>query len=372
MNIKFEPNNLRIKNSGNKNENIFTNRLKGVNLQSLVSEYKYFTPQFYLQNKRNIKSFHNIDLNLKLFNKKYDELKNILELNKPYLKLPITNLKLNFDTKTNIIYNNLEFKKASDFNYLISNKTIFKNLKEYRISQNIYDKLKSNIFVSILNEKLKKKDKLIFIQMYKNMNKYSKNILKYDFSNGVMGYSPLFNLNEPVDNNLINNNNTTKYKLMNSKIKHNNQKKNLETKINLNEKKKKISDLLINYTTLYNSYNYNKLIIEKTKEIEEYCIKFHNISLKLSQKSYTNIFDLLNLLLDQEYYLVNFILNFNDIESYKKALKQDNIVRKYIKRNIMNFSSYMDEYKVKAPKIGKTDMFSIQDYDVNRFFESNK
>ena len=381
MNTKFEPNNLKVKKNGS-NENIYTNRLKsGVDLKKLVSEFKYFTPQFYLKKKNNIKIFHSIDTNLKLFNKKYEELKNILELNKTYLNLPSTNIKLNFDTDKNIIYKNLKFQKSSDLTYLISNKKIFKNIQEYKTSRNIYDSIKSNIFIKILNDNLKKKDVSIFIHLYKTMLKYSTSILKYNYSTGLLGYSPIFNLNEPDETNLNNNNNSKKYKLMNSKVIFNtstnnninsNQNKSNKnnTNSNLNEKKKKIDELLIHYTDMYNSYNYNKIISKKKKEIDNLCINYHSISSKLSKKSYTNIFDLLNLLLDQEYYLINFILNLNDIELYKKTLRQDNTIRKYIKRNILNFSSYMDEYKVKAPKIGEIDMFSIQDYDINTFFKT--
>ena len=206
------------------------------------------------------------------------------------------------------------------------------------------------------------------------MLKYSKLILKYNYSTGLLGYSPIFNLNEPDETNLNNNNDSKKYKLMNSKVIFNTSTQNKSNKnntnSNLNEKKKKIDELLIHYTDMYNSYNYNKIISKKKKEIDNLCINYHSISSKLSKKSYTNIFDLLNLLLDQEYYLINFILNLNDIELYKKTLRQDNTIRKYIKRNILNFSSYMDEYKVKAPKIGEIDMFSIQDYDINTFFKT--
>ena len=375
MNTKFEPKNLKVKNKNGSNENIYTNRLKsGVDLKKLVSEFKYFTPQLYLKKKNNIKIFHSIDTNLKIYNKKYEELKNILELNKKYLNLSSKNIKLNFNTDKNIIYKNLDFQKSSDLTYLISNKKIFKNIQEYKTSRNIYDSIKSNIFIKILNDNLKKKDVSIFIHLYKTMLKYSKLILKYNYSTGLLGYSPIFNLNEPDETNLNNNNDSKKYKLMNSKVIFNTSTQNKSNKnntnSNLNEKKKKIDELLIHYTDMYNSYNYNKIISKKKKEIDNLCINYHSISSKLSKKSYTNIFDLLNLLLDQEYYLINFILNLNDIELYKKTLRQDNTIRKYIKRNILNFSSYMDEYKVKAPKIGEIDMFSIQDYDINTFFKT--
>ena len=138
MNTKFEPNNLKVKKNGS-NENIYTNRLKsGVDLKKLVSEFKYFTPQFYLKKKNNIKIFHSIDTNLKLFNKKYEELKNILELNKTYLNLPSTNIKLNFDTDKNIIYKNLKFQKSSDLTYLITNKKKYLKISKIIKLQEIF------------------------------------------------------------------------------------------------------------------------------------------------------------------------------------------------------------------------------------------
>lgn len=373
MNTEFKPSNLKIKNSKSQNENIFTNKLKNnVKLESLVSEYKYFTPQFYLNNKKNIKNFHNIDVSLKMFNKKYHELKKILEFNKQYLNLPIKNINLDFDSNKNIIYKNLDFKKASDLNYLIDNeKNIFQNVKEYRIQQNIYTSYKSSLFIKILDEKIVKKDKTVFIHLYKNMLKHLKIVIKYDYSMGVLGFSPIFNLNDSKVNELNNNNNSKKYILMTSKVSPNINTPETSNK-SLNNKKKKIDDLLINYTNLYNSYNYITIIEQNKKNLQELCIKFYNTSLSLEQKSYTNIYNLLNLLLDQEYYLINFIVNFNNIETSKKVLKQDNIIRKYIKRNILNFSSYMDQYKVKITKSDEIDMFSIQDYDVTSFFKSNK
>ena len=114
-------------------------------------------------------------------------------------------------------------------------------------------------------------------------------------------------------------------------------------------------------------------MLETKKNIEENIIKFHTISLNLSQSSYTNVYDLLNLIIDQEYHLLNFILYFDDLQKFDKILKQDNKIRKYIKRNILNFSSYKDDYMrpVENDEQG-LDLFKIPNYDVNSFFKQNE
>lgn len=366
----------------------YLNKLDGRDnkFKQLVENYKYFIPQFYIKKDDYIKNFHEINLNLSLFNKYYDELKEIMELNKKYLKLPSDSLLLDFDKDNNIIYQNLDFNRASDYNYLLNNKKIFKNLKEYKSLQTIYTNIKTNIFTKILNSKLKNTEKKIFFKLYSLMSKYSKLVLKYDFSIGVLGYNPIFNIHS--ESNKVNNtNNNNKYVLMNNKYAINNTSKSnnnnestnngsvnneqLSNKNKLVMKRNILNDTIINYTDLYNPYDYNKIINEKKKDIENFCVKFHNVSLQLSQKSYTNIFDLLNLILDQEYYLVNFIINFNDIKVFKKILQQDNIIRKYIKRNIVNFSSYMDQYKALTSSSNKDNLFSIPSYDIKEFFKNN-
>ena len=125
----------------------------------------------------------------------------------------------------------------------------------------------------------------------------------------------------------------------------------------------------MNYTKLYNSYNYSKKLSQIKLKINEHCNKFHNLSLKLSQKSYSSLYDLLNIIIDQEYHLLNFILNFNDINNYKKILEQDSKIKQFIKRNLLNFSSYKNDYMiVKKSSIDKEDLFEIPNYDVNKFF----
>ena len=116
--------------------------------------------------------------------------------------------------------------------------------------------------------------------------------------------------------------------------------------INVNENNNnynKLNTSLYDYTNLYQPYNISK-ILSKIKKIEEHLHSFYNLSLKLSQNSFTNVFDLLNIILDQEYHIMNFILYFNDIDSFEKILKQDNKIRKYIQRNLMNFSSHKNTY----------------------------
>ncbi len=348
-------------------------------LKTIINDYDYLIPQFYLKQNSYIKSYHNINLQLNLFNTKYKNLKKILELNINTLKIPANNLNLDLPKNENIIYKNLNKKyqnmeskdlnkkvstDTSDFKDLLKNKNIFQNFKEYRNCKYIYSNIESSLFIKILNENLHK-DKVIFIKMYKNLVKHLNSILKYKYSTGILGYDPIFNLGNLKDSkdNKDNkeNTNNNKYVLMNNS--------KSSTGLSTNENKSsKIKNTLNDYTELYESYNYSKFLIKIKNKLEEHCKKFHDISLVLSQKSYTNIYDLLILILDQEYHLLNFMLHFNYLSSYEKILKKDVEIRQYIKRNLTNFSSYMDDYFKKISENTDNNMFEIQSYDINNFF----
>lgn len=356
----------------NKNTNSYSsylNRLNGKNKdnhkktfqEDLFDNYEFNIPQFYLSNNGFIKGFHNISINYEIFNNKYENLKKILEFNKEIFQVPLTNLNINFSKTNHLIFKNLDFDKAYDFNYLIKNKSIFENLRNYKTNLNIYDKVKSNIFTKIIDEKLEVKEKKIFIKIYKDLIKTMKTILKYNYSMGVMGYSNLFTIENNINTNFKKN--KDKYVLLTNKLLNRDKINNSKNDTN------KLDESLMNYTKLYNSYNYNKKLSKIKLKINEHCSKFHNLSLKLSQKSYSSLYDLLNIIIDQEYHLLNFILNFNDINNYKKILEQDSKIKQYIKRNLLNFSSYKNDYMiVKKSSIDKEDLFEIPNYDVNKFF----
>lgn len=364
-------NSLSKKKLSQKSYNIYLNKLSGNNQkktfkEKLFDNYKYNIPQFYINNLSQIKGFYNIQVNLKLFNEKYTMLKKILELNKNVLEVPSTNLELNTTKENNFIFKNVDFDKGNDFNYLIKNKKIFKNLSEYRSSMKIYNNNNSNLFIKVINEKIKIKEKKIFVNLYKDFNKFIKKILKYNYSIGLLGYKDIFSIpDDDDDENILKKKN--KYILFTKEILNQNLENNNNT-----ENSNILEEVLFNYTNLYNNYSYGKSIIKIKKNIENHCVNFHNLSKTLSEESYSNVYDLLNILIDQEYHLINFLLNFNDIEKYKKILKQDNKIRTNIKRNLANFSSYKDDYMKIIPKsTGNIDMFNIPDYNVEGFFKNN-
>ena len=66
------------------------------------------------------------------------------------------------------------------------------------------------------------------------------------------------------------------------------------------------------------------------------------------------------------------MLHFNYLSSYEKILKKDIEIRQYVKRNLMNFSSYMDDYLKKDSNNVDNNMFEIQSYDINKFFSQNE
>jgi hypothetical protein len=363
---KFSYNNFIFQKSNNsgRQESSYLNRLNGNTTfkEKIIKDYKYNIPQYYLPDnnqKSRIKSFHTIDSELNLFNKKYEQLKTILELNKSTLKIPLSNLKLKCSIDNNLIFQDVDFKQASDSNYLVKNQKIFKNLKEYRIEKKIYNNIDNNIFIKILTDKLNSKEKLIFVKLYNDLHKIIKKLLKNEYSTGVMGFRQLFYTDNGIkdNNNEINKN---KYILVKSNGNSNNSKLS---------KNQKIDNAISDQTDLYLPYDISKVMNETKEKIDTNLLKFHKLSLQLSQDAYTNIYDLLNIVLDQEYHLINFIMYFNDTEIFEKILKQDNKIRKYIKRNIVHYSSYKDDYKRPSIPVDKIeDMFSIPSYDINKFF----
>ena len=372
MELNLSYNNFVKESKNKKYYSSYLNKLKGNSKDehentfrySLFNEYKYQIPQFYLSHSNNIKGFHDIHSNIKLYNVRYNYLKKILEFNKSTLKIPTTNLDLKFPKDDNLIFKHLDFHKAIDFEYLIKNKKIYKNLDEFRLNQNLYNKITSNIFIKILNEKLTSKEKIIIEKIYRDLHKLCKSILKYKYVFGILGYKRLFFTDDFIDikKNKNNKNNSNKYVLINS-IKNINANEN-------NNNYNKLNTSLYDYTNLYQPYNISKNIVENKKKIEEHLHSFHNLSLKLSQNSFTNVFDLLNIILDQEYHIMNFILYFNDIDSFEKILKQDNKIKKYIQRNLMNFSSHKNTYMKPVPSETRgLNLFKIPHYNVKDFFK---
>jgi len=367
----------RNKNNKNPNPPSFLNRLKinktgdasnSTHKKSFENKffknYEYNIPQFYINNTDNIKGFFTIDTYYKIYQEKYDYLKQIIESNKQFLKIPTKNLNLNLSEDNNLIFKNLSFQKAIDYEYLIKNKEIFKNLREYQGNNYLYKSITSSLFIKIINETLLPKEKKIFLKLYKDFSKIQKTILKYNYSMGIMGYKDIFKTYEDPDNELKHKKN--KYVLYTHQVLNNN-----STTTNINNNTNRLEDALLNYTELYNPYNYSKTIINIKKKISNDLIKLHNLTKTLSNGQFTNVYDLLNLVLDQEYYLINFSLYFNDIEKYKKILQQDIKIRKYIKRNLIHFSSFKDDYMQPSSTNNITEnLFSIPSYNPNQFFNN--
>ena len=197
-------NNFVIENSEKKQYSSFLNRLNGnskeKNKQKFKNEFfdnfKYNIPQFYINNTSKIRHFHLINSNLTLYNKNYKYLKDLLELNKKSFKIPTTNLNLKCEKEKNVIFENMDFGKAYDINYLIKNKKIFANINTFRKSLNIYRNINSSLFLKVINEKIETKEKLIFSKLYKEISKIYKKLLRINFCVGSMGYKNLFLLDK--------------------------------------------------------------------------------------------------------------------------------------------------------------------------------
>ena len=368
-NLKFEYNNLIKKTNETKNIS-YLSRITHKNNKGLKNKFKtdyldkfpYLLPQFYLKSPKYIKDFHEIQSNLELFTLKYDNLKRILDLNKNILKIPSSGINLNCAKENNLIFQHLDFDKAHDYNYLISNKKIYSNLMEFRVSQKLYTNIVQKMFISVLNKKLNSNEIYIFTKLYNDFHSLIKKLFKHNHSLGIMGFRELFHLD--IDKKQENQVKKEKYVLIKGK-----EKINSSTNKNKNER---IEESILNYTKLYDSYNYSKSIHETEEKINKHLSAFHSITLRLSQGNYTNVYDLLNLILEQEYNLILFLLYFNDCEEFRKIYKIDNKNRAFVKRNITLFSSSKDDYMVPVTgSMSNTDLFKINPFDKDKFFEKN-
>ena len=368
-NLKFEYNNLIKKTNETKNIS-YLSRITHKNNKGLKNKFKtdyldkfpYLLPQFYLKSPKYIKDFHEIQSNLELFTLKYDNLKRILDLNKNILKIPSSGINLNCAKENNLIFQHLDFDKAHDYNYLISNKKIYGNLMEFRVSQKLYTNIVQKMFITVLNKKLNSNEIYIFTKLYNDFHSLIKKLFKHNHSLGIMGFRELFHLD--IDKKQENQVKKEKYVLIKGK-----EKINSSTNKNKNER---IEESILNYTKLYDSYNYSKSIHETEEKINKHLSAFHSITLRLSQGNYTNVYDLLNLILEQEYNLILFLLYFNDCEEFRKIYKIDNKNRAFVKRNITLFSSSKDDYMVPVTgSMSNTDLFKINPFDKDKFFEKN-
>ena len=368
-NLKFEYNNLIKKTNETKNIS-YLSRITHKNNKGLKNKFKtdyldkfpYLLPQFYLKSPKYIKDFHEIQSNLELFTLKYDNLKRILDLNKNILKIPSSGINLNCAKENNLIFQHLDFDKAHDYNYLISNKKIYGNLMEFRVSQKLYTNIVQKMFITVLNKKLNSNEIYIFTKLYNDFHSLIKKLFKHNHSLGIMGFRELFHLD--IDKKQENQVKKEKYVLIKGK-----EKINSSTNKNKNER---IEESILNYTKLYDSYNYSKSIHETEEKINKHLSAFHSITLRLSQGNYTNVYDLLNLILEQEYNLILFLLYFNDCEEFRKIYKVDNKNRAFVKRNITLFSSSKDDYMVPVTgSMSNTDLFKINPFDKDKFFEKN-
>jgi len=368
-NLKFEYNNLIKKTNETKNIS-YLSRITHKNNKGLKNKFKtdyldkfpYLLPQFYLKSPKYIKDFHEIQSNLELFTLKYDNLKRILDLNKNILKIPSSGINLNCAKENNLIFQHLDFDKAHDYNYLISNKKIYSNLMEFRVSQKLYTNIVQKMFITVLNKKLNSNEIYIFTKLYNDFHSLIKKLFKHNHSLGIMGFRELFHLD--IDKKQENQVKKEKYVLIKGK-----EKINSSTNKNKNER---IEESILNYTKLYDSYNYSKSIHETEEKINKHLSAFHSITLRLSQGNYTNVYDLLNLILEQEYNLILFLLYFNDCEEFRKIYKIDNKNRAFVKRNITLFSSSKDDYMVPVTgSMSNTDLFKINPFDKDKFFEKN-
>ena len=260
METKFSFNNFRIINK-KKKEHSYYNKLidrSNKNFKKLFEEFKKYTiPIFYVSDLNRIKKFNEIKSNFELLESKYFLLKKIFELNKDIFKIPSTNLNLKCAKEDNIIFKHLDFNKCVDYNYLLNNNQIFKNIKEYQRHNNIYTKHSTNLFLKIINNKIKNKNRTQFIKIYQEFNNYNRKIITYPYFLGILSYRELFHIDNGIEDETNENKKENIYELLKGNIQKENENNINVNNINENILTQKMEKLdnktslsVVNFTTL--------------------------------------------------------------------------------------------------------------------------
>ena len=332
--------------------------------KKFIEKCNFLLPQFLLKDPKNIQSYYKVKLNVENFKQSYKNLKEFLKNNEHYLLANVNNLDLDLSIKNNILLSKLGKSGLKSKNPFEEKKGFILGLKEFKKKKVLYRYVNTSLFLKVLNDFLKSEDRYIFVKFYSYFNGLKNKILKFRNIIGIMCYQPLFNVNTHLsssskkkDSNKIN------YVLLNNNVNN----------INHNKSSKNINQLMDQYKRFYEPYNYKaSLKIIESKVLENYKL-YVECSEKLDKKNYKNLFELLILIVDMEYYLIQILLHYQLLFNLEMLYKQDVQIKSYITRNMLNFETFSSSFNsVFSTGLPSSKSLTIPDYSFNSFFNENK
>ena len=356
-----------------KSKNIETPYLKHLKKdifkKGFVENCDFLIPQFYLKKRDDIKNFYKVKLYFNNFKQSYQQLKLFLQSNERYLLENVSNLNIDLSLKNNIL-----FKKTETIHPFNNKKEIIQSLKEYKKNKSMYTSVSGSLFLKILNDFMKNDERYIYVKFYNVFNAFKNKLLLLPNSIGILGYDPLFNINNTTNrkNKSKNKENNISYVLLNNNINSTKNTKNIKNTKNNNSSRKNINEYVDKYKSFYEPYNYKRDVKKLIKRIETYFKTYCELSSKVDKKKYVTIGELLIDLLDMEYYLIHILFYYNDMHSYEMILKQDVEIKNYITRNMLNFENFSANFSDTFQKVLPSGNISaLPSYNFKAFFANN-
>jgi len=328
--------------------------------KKFIDKCDFLLPQFLLKDSKDIQSYYKIKLNVDNFKQSYKNLKEFLKNNEYYLLQDVNNLELDLSIKNNILLSKLGNKSKTsllNINPFDEKKGFILGLKEFKKKKVLYTSVNSSLFLKILNDSMKSDERYIFVKFYNYFNDFKNTLLKFRNVIGVMAFKPLFNIgiNSSLSNKK-NNSNDISYVLLNNE--NNNTSKN-------------INQFMDQYKRFYEPYNYKASLKDvENKVLEKYKL-YVECAQNLDTKKYKNLYELLILIVDMEYYLVQILLHYQLLFNLEMLYKQDVQIKSYITRNMLNFETFSGSFKsMFSSGLPSSKSLTIPSYSFSEFFNN--
>jgi len=113
------------------------------------------------------------------------------------------------------------------------------------------------------------------------------------------------------------------------------------------DKKSKVFMKINEYNILYiNSNNIAYIKSSYKLKIKNLYRNINNsIDVYIGKKVKNNLYDILKSAIDTDFFLINFLCNYIDPDSFNKVIDNDFKIKKYIYKKISTFENYYDQYK---------------------------
>lgn len=352
------------------NKNLKTKNLEDPYLKYLKSKTfnkkflencDFLLPQFFLKNIKDIQTYYKVKLTFQNYEQSYHNLKIFLKNNEEYLLNNVNNLDLDLSIKQNILFS--KFGKNIKTTYKSLNlfqekKYIILGLKEYKDKKNLYTSVNSSLFIKILNDFMKTDERYIFVKFYNYFSDIKQNLLKHKNIIGILSYEPLFNIGPSNFTKSNKNKNNTKYIFLNN----NSNNKNKTSSININS-------FFNQYKKFYEPYNYKRYL----KKIENIVInnykQYAQLSEKLDSRQFKNLYELLNMVIDMEFYLTQILLHYQLLFNLEMLFKQDAQIKNYIMRNMINFETFSGSFaSTFSNNSSSSKSLNVPSYTFNKIF----